>query len=133
MGVFTYTAKDRGKLSAGHVAGTSYQIEIPFSQWDPAISEQKSSVRSLSGKPFTVLHHQVDQYSFSTVGTDDQSLIAQLDEFFSSVAAGEIFSVDPYGTIATPDNSITVMLDGVARPSRVNQTEFSYSGRLEKL
>ena len=133
MGVFTYTAINRGKLTAGHTANTVYQIEIPLSQWAPSIDEHKNSVRSLSGKPFIVLHHQLDVFSFSTVGTEDPSLIAQLEELFSSVAAGETFSIDPYGTIASPDNPVTVIIDGPARPTRLTQTEFAYSGRVERV
>lgn len=46
------------------------------------------------------------------------------DEFAASVAGGELFTLDPYGTSDDPDNPVTVKLTGGSgvRKMRVNQT-----------
>lgn len=131
MAVITYEAVDRGRLVAGHSAGTSYSIEIPLSEWNESVKEQKSVVRSLSGVKHTILHNRIYFYQFKTVSTDNVSTILSLDEFFSSVAGGETFTIDPYGTIATPQTDISLTIDGTHNTQRVNQTEFTYSAKAE--
>lgn len=133
MGVFSYTAVDRGSLVNGHSEGGQYQIEIPFSEWTPRNKEKKVVKRSLSGKPHTTFHNRQTLFSFSTIPTDDPAILEQLDELFASVAGGETFSIDVYGTIATPHNPVTAFMVGPVANSRSNQTELEYRGQVEKL
>lgn len=131
MAVFTYIAKDRGSLATGHSAETEYSIEIPLSKWDESNEKEESVNKSLSGTRFSVLHRIDRGASFKTVSTDDQTLIEGLTEMLDSVAAGEEFSIDPYGTIASPGTEIPVVIDGNFRKERVLETEFSFSAKVE--
>lgn len=127
MAVITYNAVDRGDLVSGHSEGTEYTIEIPFTEWTPRNKKKGNTVSSLSGVKHHVLHYIERSFSFRTLGTDDTNLIASLDELFSSVAAGEVFTIDPYGTVANPDVTFSVQVNGDHRVSRPTPTEFSYS------
>jgi hypothetical protein len=133
MAVISYTAIDRGQLIAGHSAETTYQIEIPFTRWNPNTRDQKVTRRSLSGKPFNVLHHTLETYDFATLGTENASEIAELKECFSSISAGELFSIDLYGTITTPSNVEAFRILGSVNPSREDQTYIAFSGRVERV
>lgn len=133
MAVFSYTAVDRGDLAAGHSAGTSYQIEIPLTDWSPSDREKKVVRRSLSGIPHQILHHRTKLFRFATLATDDATLLAHLEELFSSVAGGEPFSIDVLGTIASPNNPINVVMSGSVSSPRSNQTELSYRGQVERI
>jgi len=131
MAVFTYTAVDRGDLAGGHSEGTEYSIELPLSEWSPIKKKDEVVTRSLSGIKSTVLHNIAKKYSFRTVSTDDQSIIDGMEELFDSVAAGEIFSIDPYGSLASPDNPIDVSIDGNHKTKRIGQTEFDFSAKVD--
>ena len=131
MAVFTYTAKDRGTLTATHSAETEYSIEIPLEVWQPSTKKDQVITRSLSNVKFGLLHSLKRTFKFATSPTGVQSEIEQLVEMFDSVANNELFEIDPYGTIASPGTAITVTMDGDYAQPRSNQTEFSFSGRVE--
>ncbi len=48
--------------------------------------------------------------------------IPSWDEFAASVAGGEIFTLDPYGSSDEPDNPVEVVVVGRVSKSRVNKT-----------
>ncbi len=48
--------------------------------------------------------------------------IPSWDEFQGSVAGGEVFTLDPYGTMDEPDSPVEVVLVGRVAKTRVNQT-----------
>lgn len=131
MAVFTYVAKDRGFLVAGHSEGTEYSIEIGLSEWSPTNKKNEAVSRPIDGPKFTLLHGIERGFNFETVSTEDQSIIDGLIEMFDSVAGGEDFTIDPYGSISAPDEGITVSIDGDYRRKRVLQTEFSFSAKVE--
>jgi len=130
MAVITYTAKDRGDLMAGHSAGTEYTLEIPLTKWDRDFKDEARTTRSLSGTPHTVFHRTDRIYRFATVSTDNTNLINSLREFASSVAAGETFTLDPYGSIASPDEALLVTMHRRLDERREHQTAFSFSGQV---
>ena len=110
MAVITYTAKR--SLISGHSAGTIYDLEIPANVWTPTDERRTEEVVSLSGKTQTRLHRVDEIYQFGSVPVDSASLQAQMTEFLRSVAGGELFIIDVYGTIASPVNPLTVRLSG---------------------
>ena len=131
MAVFTYIAKDRGSLVSGHSDGTEYSIEIELAEWLPTNNKEESVTRPIDGPKFTVLHRIERGFNFKTVSTEDQTIIDGLIEMFDSVAAGEEFSIDPYGSIAVPDESFDVSIDGNYRQTREFQVEFSFSAKVD--
>jgi len=131
MAVFTYVAVDQGNLVSGHSEGTQYTIELPLSEWIPIKKKDDVVTRSLSGIKHTVLHNIAKKYKFRTVSTDDQNIIDGMEEMFDSIAAGEIFLMNPYGTISDPGNPISVSIDGDHKTIPVGQTEFSFSAKLD--
>tara|TARA_R110001599_G_scaffold339851_1_gene559704 strand:- start:5629 stop:6030 length:402 start_codon:yes stop_codon:yes gene_type:complete len=131
MAVFTYIAKDRGSLVVGHSEDTEYSIEIGLSQWESTKDKNEAVTRPIDGPKFTVLHGIERGFSFKTVSTEDQAVIDGLIEMFDSVAAGEEFSIDPYGSIAVPDESFDVSTDGNYRQTREFQVEFSFSAKVD--
>lgn len=115
MSVVRYLAVDRGNLIAGHSEQTEYLFEVPFSSMSTSESRQGRAQTSLSGKPFYTLHHVTRSHSLTTVNlhrVNDANTIASMEEMFSSVAAGETFFIDIYGTAGTPDNERSFVLDG---------------------
>lgn len=132
MAVFKYFAVDRGDLISGHSEGTEYSFEIPLQDWTPIRKRIETTKKSLSGKrQFTTLHRIERFHSFMTVGDPNASMLLNFLELESSVAAGETFYIDPYGTIAAPDNEISVKLVGDIKPRRTNTLEYSFSGKVE--
>jgi len=93
MASFTYTALRN--IKAGHTLGASYVITIDLQSIDGDMPKaiKKTSV-ALSGNTVTTLHRidrviQVNtDYVAITGGTPD---VADFDELFDSVAAGETF------------------------------------------
>jgi hypothetical protein len=96
-----YTAKRR--LSGGHVAGVNYSLEVAMAAIDREEKSERTKHRSLDGAPETWLL-RIDIFWHYATGDFDSSdpRLAQLREFLASVAAGELFTVDPYGTVDDP-------------------------------
>lgn len=113
MCVINFTAVDRGYLGAGVSAGNDVVIEIPLGleKFTPFQTRKTDEARALDGTAFTILH-RVDYSAYVTTHwVDDEALQDKIFlEFASSVAAGEVFTIDPYGTILNPDNPISVKL-----------------------
>ena len=99
MALITYTAKR--SLIPNHTAGEEYTIDLPIEDWTPESEPETNSVTSLGGKKFELLHRIEKSWSVGSTPTDDSSLIDVLDEFFDSVAAGEIFDIQPFSATYT--------------------------------
>ena len=82
-----------------------------MSQSDLSDKSKKDTAVSLGGTMETLLHRENYFYDITTKLIAKANLL-QWQEFLSSVKAGEVFSFDEYGTIATPDNVKSVTLDG---------------------
>ncbi len=107
MGRIRYTAKNRGELVGGHTAGTQYVIETAW-QGYPRTPEVKGSFdEALDGTPEGWLH----AYTHTWQMTSDLVLLADRPswrEFWSSVAARELFEIDFTGTVAAPGTYVPV-------------------------
>ena len=94
MAVITYTAKRR--LIDGHEEGEVYSFDLCLNDWQPSVRNQTESATSLSGRRFTTYHRSDEVWRVGTPATRDKALLAQLEEFLWSVAAGEQFTIsDP--------------------------------------
>lgn len=128
MGTLIYTAVDRGRLVSGHTAGNIYSIEIDFKTFLENEKRVISETKSISGQVYTQYMRKDTTAKVDSVWTDDATIIAQMDEFIDSVAAGETFDLDPYGTLASPVNTYPAQVEGDIRKSRYRYIEmFSYS------
>jgi len=111
MGAITYTAKDRAPLmtsvSPVHVAETQYQFEVKFQAFSTNIDQPKTQHVSIGGAVETVLKRATDMHMITIIWPHEEN--EQLQEFIYSIAGGETFTIDPYGTIATPDDPIDVL------------------------
>lgn len=100
MAVVTYTALRN--IIGGHTQGNSYQIEFYL-----GLGSQKkhNTVRkvneSISGKRETIQHRDESIHSVTATIVPVASLLTW-QEFLFSVSHGEQFTIDVYGTIATP-------------------------------
>jgi len=131
MAAITYTAIDRGDLITGHSELTEYSFDVPVEQFQKNTRREQSTVSSLSGRRVTTLHRLDTTFTVSTVETDDQTSIDNMREFLSSVAAGEEFTIDVFGSVLTPDNPITFKLDG-DYGERLNIISYSFNFKVVK-
>lgn len=73
----------------------------------------KNTHISLDGTQETIFQRQDQVWDFtSTLITKANLTNAYWYEFLASVYAGETFSFDPYGTVASPDSAIDVVMVG---------------------
>ena len=126
MSVITYTATQ--KIISGHSSGVQYSMEVKARALDNTLSYVRNTQESLGGAVQTLFHREVERWSL-TIGsfarTGGEGTMEQVNEFLASVRAGEIFQFDAYGTIATPDNVQSVVLETAqVAPQRVAVTRF---------
>jgi hypothetical protein len=110
VGAITYTAASRAPLitdSPAHAAGISYSFDVKFTEFQTDIEVNQTQQVTLSGAVETILRRAADVIQISLIWPDTNN--ANMREFLYSVAAGESFSVDPYGSVASPDNPLTVI------------------------
>lgn len=112
MAAIIYTAKDRGELVSGHSELTGYSLDIALQTFSRSSSRKQSTITALSGGSTTTLHHIKHKYTVQTRQTDDVAIVDQMREFLSSVAAGEVFQLDPFGTVSVPDLAKPMKLTG---------------------
>lgn len=121
MAVITYTAKRN--VAPGREADEEYSFEVPLADWTPDSSPEANGSMSLSGRQFTTLYRVEKGWSVGILPIhvlgDDAALARQIEEWADSVAAGEPFYIDPFGTVDVPVEPIQVQLP--ARRSSVSQ------------
>lgn len=132
MATITYTAIDRGDLIGDHSELTEYSFDVPLSRFQKSTKRKQSTSPSLSGRRITTLQRLDTFFNVSTVETEDDETINSMREFLSSVAAGEQFTLDPFGSILTPDNPFTVKIDGNFSED-LNIVSYSFAFRVIKL
>ena len=110
MAAITYTANARAPLvvdSPAHVAGTAYSIDVKLQQYAAGIDAPKTVHVSMGGPIETVLQRALN--TMVAVFIWDHDLNNDMDEFLFSIAGGEPFDFDPYGTVAVPDSVVSVV------------------------
>lgn len=109
MPVITYTSVDRGRLASGHSDATEYKIEASLQGFPITHAPAGDIEETLSGAPEGWLDNLAYEYPIRS----DLVYPADLEdwrEFFDSVVAGEVFTVDFTGTIASPGTHVSVYL-----------------------
>ena len=111
MGAITYTAKSRAPLmtsvSPVHVAELQYDFDVKFQAFSSSIDQPKSQHVSIGGVVETVLKRATNMHMITLIWPHEEN--EQLQEFIYSIAGGETFTIDPYGTIASPDDPLDVL------------------------
>lgn len=122
MPVITYTAKRA--LATDHVIGVEYSIEFDAARIDRSASTERKEHRALGGVT-EVLRYRHDTFWQLTASMVLHTNLILWREFYHSVDGGEPFTLDAYGSLAAPDNPISVMLDGNSYvEDRVNESMF---------
>ena len=109
MAAITYTANARAPLvtdSPAHVAGNSYSIDVKLQAYNTQLEQPKTQHISIGGAVETVLRRVSPVHTITLIWPD--TLDDSMNEFLYSVAAGENFSFDAYGTVAVPDNAVNM-------------------------
>lgn len=111
-------------LVPGHSEGDEVSFQVPLRRADRSPKRVVREAQSLSGRRVTRLMHRENEQSFQTPPFKDDALKAQMIEFLDSVAGGEAWTLDIYGTDADPDDLRSYIIKGDYRESRVDITGF---------
>ena len=102
-----------------HGPGEQYSLEKPAGPLDPEDRIIASYQRTLSGRQETLLDRIESVWNLTTDWIRETEVV-YWQEFLASVAAGETFSFDPYGSISSPDSPRNVIVENKSfRWSRV--------------
>ena len=81
----------------------SYSLEFKAEQVDRKVKVKRSTQQPIGGgAPETLLYRQEATVDVLTEVLSEASQVPQFREFLASASAGEIFTFDRYGTIASP-------------------------------
>lgn len=108
MTAVTYTAKR--SIASDHIAGASYGLDFNAGQLDRGTTTRRRRATSLSGASETLIYRQDVVWTVTTTRLSE-SAIVYMREFLDSVAAGEVFTFDPYGSTSAPDAPVTAVLE----------------------
>ncbi len=134
----TYDAKDRGFLRSGHVVDDEYEFLVGRRAFDRRLRIDATTVRALAGNRRTQFNHLKQTFRCLTPAIETEDDNDDFLEFWTSVAGGETFTVDPKQTsLSDPDiGPITCKLDGISlNPRRVMRQEntFRYAFGIEQV
>ena len=114
--------------------GSDGKLEIGISQEDRRSSKDIKEARALSGLTETILHRIDYETSIKSIPTDDTSIKNKFRELDASVAAGEVFTVDLYGTELEPIDPISVqMVSNTYNETRKGIRHFEFSFRIREV
>lgn len=136
MSVFRYIAVDRGKLIDGHSAATEYSFDMPIAGLGTTVENKGRVQTSLSGKRYHTLHNIERSTSFTTTiihRVQESQTVANIEEFLSSVAAGEAFEIDVYGSLASPGDFVNCVIDGQQSVEIVDAVYLQYSFKVVEI
>ena len=115
-----------------HGLDVSYDLETPSQILNQSHKAKTKKAESLSSVVETLFFNEIEYWDVKT-GIITESELPYWLEFFSSLGAGESFSFDPYGTIASPDNVLSCMLEGNPKHIRISSIKkytFSFKVRV---
>lgn len=112
MAHITYTAIDRGELISGHSALTEYSFDFGLASFNRSSTRKQNTVTAINGDSMTTLLHIKHAYSIQTRPSNVPEFADNFREFLSSVAAGEAFTLDPFGVVGAADTPKAVKLAG---------------------
>ena len=122
MAAIYYTANARATLIGGHSAGTAYSFDVKLREYLPAVDAPKTQHVTLGGAVETVLRSYLTNAVAVLIWPNSND--ANMNEFLGSVAGGETWQIDPYGSVAVPDSLITYITMGQGfEPARMSHGE----------
>jgi hypothetical protein len=108
MSYVEYVATE--SVMVGHLASITYGFEFQVTRADRSVEQLRSGQRSLSGKREVLFFGQIVRWE--VVMFPIPAIEADLyREFLDSVADGQVFTFDPYGTRDAPVRALAVELD----------------------
>lgn len=125
MPAVTYTALRR--VAAGHSTSVSYSMNIGGSAYAEEWDILKDEAVMLDASQETLFHDIHYYWNFTSQQIARAALTSSYwYEFLASVAGGEAFQFDAYGTVASPDNVIDVIMVGKPDIVPVDDTNFYF-------
>ena len=102
------------KYSTYTQVGESYSIDIKQMSPRPSGSTQQSNTETLSGKRRSIIHHDRREWEIATSlmhRTDGTNYLrrSEFEELMYATRGSESFTYDPYGSVASPDDPVTVV------------------------
>ncbi len=108
MSSVTYTATR--SVVASHTAGNNYALDFSAGKLDRKSKTARKTHTSRGGQSETLRYRQTITWDITTTRISGANM-PLLREFLDSVDGGEVFTFDPYGTAAAPDNPVNCKLD----------------------
>jgi len=106
-------------LISGHVVNTNYDIDVVLELADRSVKPKSKVHVSVGGQQETVIQ-RIDKFHQMTIGSITNENIDLIREFADSVQGGEVFVLDVMGSVAVPNNPMTVIASPGYTESRVN-------------
>ena len=104
MAAIIYTAKR--KLVPGHTVDTAYSFDVGLKVYTPRTMSNRKDHTSLSGHTESWLSSLIDISFCETVPLLETGvLVPVVWEFLASCMGGETFSLDEWGSVASPVNA----------------------------
>jgi hypothetical protein len=93
--------------------GVAYDLDIKQMSPRPSNRTQKSTTTTISGKKRSIVHREEREWQINTSvihRTDGTTYLrrSEFEELMFSTNGSEIFTYDPYGSVATPDEPLSV-------------------------
>lgn len=103
--------------------GTEYSLDLDVSRLDHSEMPDVTKTQSLSGNQETIYMRNDEFWDVTAtnlVGAD----LPTMRNFIRSVKSGESFTFDAYGTIAVPDDPVTVIADPGLNEQRQSNSDY---------
>lgn len=112
----------------------SIDLDVEATVMNQSFVEKTNESLSLDGTQETIFHREDKIWSYTSNFVTRENLTDEYwYEFLASINAGETFTLDPYGTVASPDNPINVKLvkgsRSIVREGLNNLLKVSFSAR----
>ena len=101
----------------------NYSLDLSVDQVERSESVESNAPISLGGKQETVFQ-RADVFYNLNIKNVPKATLPEYRVFLQSVNGGQTFTFDPYGTVASPDDPISVIADGGHNETRVNTLEY---------
>lgn len=102
-----------------HGLNNAYTLETAAQALDPSHKDKTKTSEAISGIKETLFFNKTKYWDITTAILTETEYEYWL-EFLSSVAAGETFTFDAYGTVALPDKVVSCALEGGFKENRVS-------------
>ncbi len=119
----------RRRLAAGHVVGVVYTLPMTLVAADRSFSLLREQPESLDGASETLYFGEKIVWQIRTIPYANP-IADQFREFLASVADGQVFQFDPYGTVAQSVSEMSVVLEG--NYSEARTVQYGRGGQLDR-